>query len=196
MIYLSPTTNTPTSPWWGRLVQPGNAGDVTAWQWWAADNAAYGGQFDPAAFDRMLTRYDHARAWCLFATAPDVVGDAVQTLESFRMWSVRIRSRGYRVAYVAQDGAELYQLPDADALFIGGSTEWKLGRAAGELVQAAKARGMWVHMGRVNSRRRIAHAQRWGCDSVDGTCPAFGPDVNNRRLEPQLLQRSMGGALC
>lgn len=195
MIYLSPTTTTPVLPYWGRLIQPGNSGDVTAWRCWAADNAAFGGRFDPAAFGRMLARYDYARSWCLFAVAPDVVGDAVQTLEMFRPWSVRIRSLGYRVAYVAQDGAELYGLPDADALFIGGSTEWKLSGEAGAMIQRARARGMWVHMGRVNSRKRIAHAQRWGCDSVDGTCPAFGPDVNNRILEPQLRQTTMGALL-
>lgn len=32
----------------------------------------------------------------------------------------------------------------------------------------AKERGLWVHMGRVNSYRRLRHARRIGCDSVDG----------------------------
>ena len=30
-------------------------------------------------------------------------------------------------------------------------------------------RGKWVHMGRVNSTRRIRYAASIGCDSVDGT---------------------------
>jgi hypothetical protein len=38
-------------------------------------------------------------------------------------------------------------------------------------------------MGRVNSRRRLAYAATIGCDSVDGTHLAYGPD---RRL-PELI---------
>jgi hypothetical protein len=37
-------------------------------------------------------------------------------------------------------------------------------------------------MGRVNSLRRMVIAQSWGCDSVDGTFLAFGPDVNTPKL--------------
>ena len=42
----------------------------------------------------------------------------------------------------------------------------------------AKLRGKGVHMGRVNSYRRIAIADAIGCDTADGTYIAFGPDVN------------------
>ena len=63
-------------------------------------------------------------------------------------------------------------------LFIGGTTTWKLGPAARRLVAEAKARGKHVHMGRVNSQRRYNYARHIGCDSVDGTYLAFGPDVN------------------
>lgn len=69
-----------------------------------------------------------------------------------------------------------------DVLFIGGSTEWKLGPGARALVAEAKRRGKWVHMGRVNSGRRWSYAEHIGCDSVDGTFLAFGPDLNMRRL--------------
>jgi hypothetical protein len=66
----------------------------------------------------------------------------------------------------------------AQALFIGGSTEWKLGAEARALAALAKNRGLWVHMGRVNSLRRLRYAADIGCDSVDGTYLAFGPDQN------------------
>ena len=33
----------------------------------------------------------------------------------------------------------------------------------------AKRRRKWVHMGRVNSERRIRYAASIGCDSIDGT---------------------------
>lgn len=35
-----------------------------------------------------------------------------------------------------------------------------------------------MHMGRVNSERRLRYADAIGCDSADGTYLAFGPDVN------------------
>lgn len=56
--------------------------------------------------------------------------------------------------------------------------EWKLGAAARALTAAAKLRGKAVHMGRVNSRRRLGYARSIGCDSADGTFIARGPDVN------------------
>ena len=37
-------------------------------------------------------------------------------------------------------------------------------------------------MGRVNSRQRMAIAEWFGCDSVDGTYLTFGPDRNLPRL--------------
>jgi hypothetical protein len=67
-------------------------------------------------------------------------------------------------------------------LFLGGTTEWKLGDTARRITEHAKRRDVWVHMGRVNSQRRFDVARRWGCDSVDGTYLTFGPDVNLPRL--------------
>jgi len=82
------------------------------------------------------------------------------------------------VALVAQDGLESLPVPweDFDALFIGGSTAWKLSEAARELCQEAKRRGKWVHMGRVNSLRRMQVAEAFGCDSADGTMLRFDPN--------------------
>jgi hypothetical protein len=57
-------------------------------------------------------------------------------------------------------------------------SEWKLGAAARALTAEAKARGKHVHMGRVNSLRRLRYADAIGCDSADGTFLAFGPDIN------------------
>jgi hypothetical protein len=37
-------------------------------------------------------------------------------------------------------------------------------------------------MGRVNSGRRWQYAEALGCDTVDGTFLAFGPDENLPRL--------------
>jgi hypothetical protein len=76
------------------------------------------------------------------------------------------------VGFVAQDGCEHGLVPpwwSFDALFLGGSTAWKLGPDARALAGRAKQRGKWLHMGRVNSLRRLRYAQAIGCDSVDGS---------------------------
>ena len=148
------------------------------------DNGAFSDKFDEAKWWRFLTENAHAARDCLFAVAPDVVGDAAATIERSLPWLPKIRALGYPAAFVAQDGQEDLTVPwdEFDCLFIGGTTSWKLGPYARELVREAKARGKWVHMGRVNSERRWRYADAIGCDSCDGTFLTFGPDVNLPRL--------------
>ncbi len=123
----------------------------------------------------MLDALVGAPGRCLFVTVPDVVADADATAQLFEVWWRALARRGLPAALVAQDGVEHLGCwlslvwPRIDALFIGGSTEWKLGSAAEALVAEAKRRGKWAHMGRVNSARRIRYAASIGCDSVDGT---------------------------
>src|SRR5690606_33191137 len=92
-----------------------------------------------------------------------------------------VRNRGFKAAYVIQDGCQTIPA-SAGAVFVGGSTGWKLGPEARRLVAEGKRRRLWVHMGRVNSLRRLRYAADIGCDSVDGTYLAFGPDRNLPRL--------------
>lgn len=136
---------------------------------WAADNDAFHG-FDPVKYERMLDALEGVPG-CLFVTCPDVVADAAETFQLFRRWSNDISGRGLPLGYVAQDGVSAAGLPWSDiaALFVGGSTEWKLSGHAETLVAEAKQRGKWVHMGRVNSGQRLKVAKSWGVDSIDGT---------------------------
>lgn len=151
---------------------------------WCADNGCFSDKWDETRWWQFLVDNAHASKTCMFAVAPDVVGDAAATSVKSTPWLGPIRELGYPVAWVAQDGQEDLPLPwDAfDCLFIGGSTEWKLGSAARDLVAEAKRRGKWVHMGRVNSKRRYDYARFIGCDSADGTYLTFGPDENLPKL--------------
>ena len=152
---------------------------------WCADNGAFSDRFDEDKWWRFLEANAYAAADCLFAVAPDVVGDAEATLERSLPWLPKIRALGYPVALVAQDGWEgLPEIPwdDFDCLFIGGTTGWKLGPWARRAVADAKAEGKWVHMGRVNSERRWRYADAIGVDSCDGTFLTFGPDTNLPKL--------------
>lgn len=148
----------------GRRVQPVPSGRL-----WAMDNGAFSG-FDAGAFVRMLDQWQ-GRQGCLFVAAPDVVGDAAATLTLFRQWAPCIRAWGYPVAYVVQDGTPRVRVPwsECDAVFIGGSTAFKESQAAATVAGYARAKGHWVHMGRVNTRSRLRWAEDIGCQSVDGT---------------------------
>src|SRR5262245_60862035 len=95
---------------------------------WAMDNGAYTG-LDVAAYMRMLEQFmeSHCRAPCLFVTAPDVVADADATLAMWPFWSRVLRGLGYPVAFVLQDGiGTRTPWPECDAVFVGGSTYFKL----------------------------------------------------------------------
>jgi hypothetical protein len=167
---------------------------------WCADNGCYSDKWDEQKWWKFLTDNAHDAASCLFAVAPDVVGDALATHERSAPWLQKIRDLGYPVAYVAQDGLESLELPydgtdwwdSFDCLFVGGSTAWKLGPHARAIVAEAKARGKWVHMGRVNSEKRYRYAHAIGCDSADGTFLTFGPDVNLPRLKTWLRSVDQG----
>src|SRR5690242_10191187 len=78
---------------------------------WCADNGAFSDKFDEGKWWRFLTANAYAAADCLFAVAPDVVGDAVATIERSLPWLPKIRALGYPAAFVAQDGQESLPVP-------------------------------------------------------------------------------------
>lgn len=172
---------------------------------WAADNSAFTTLgFDDELFIRLLDR-TYQRPHCIFVTAPDIVGNSEQTLEQFFIWERTIRFYKLPVALVAQNGLHARDIPWhlLQAVFIGGSpecplckfvrpndqlslrtcptcnvalVEWKLRRQAATIAAYAAARGKWVHMGRVNSERRLRYAASIGCNSIDGTAFSKWPD--------------------
>lgn len=182
----------------GQIATPASGNRIPPGVGWIADNAVFAGKYPgDDAYLTWLAGRVHLASDCRFAVAPDVVGDAVATLAVSAPMLPRIRALGYRVALVAQDGLEHLHVPwnDFDCLFIGGTTGWKLGAPARRLITEAKQRGRWVHMGRVNSRRRIQYAHHVGCDSADGTYLAFGPDRNLPSLTDWLREITGQGQL-
>lgn len=164
---------------------------------WAADNDCFQG-LDEVAYVNMLDRIKGLDG-CLWATVPDKVGDALETACMFEKWAPALERRGIPVALVLQNGHEhLSEWLERtwhrlDAVFVGGSNacldcewqhptltvcaecggrmqEWKLGAAARELVREAQRRGLWVHVGRVNTQRRLDYCRDvLHADSVDGS---------------------------
>ena len=120
---------------------------------WCIDNDAYSRGFMPDEFFPWLESVKAYRDTCLFVAVPDVVGDSIQTLDNWRHW-LRFFD-GWPVAFVAQDGQENLPLPtDYDALFVGGTTEWKVSPGAVQCIKRAQSNGKHIHIGRVNWLRR------------------------------------------
>lgn len=131
----------------------------------AADNRAFSG-WDERQFLRMLD--DITGIDVLWVAAPDVVSDAAATDDMWERWAPELLGRGLRPAYVAQNGMRAIP-PNAAAVFIGGDDAFKLGPEGQAAVDAARARALPVHVGRVNSSRRVGLVRRMGADSFDGT---------------------------
>lgn len=136
---------------------------------WAADNSAYSG-FDTAIYDRFLTKLAQ-RPDCRWVAAPDVVGDAEATMRQWQHWRPVIKAHHLVPALVAQDGLTVRDVPwsEVGAIFIGGTTRYKLSEAAAEIVGEGNKRNLWTHMGRVNTARRVLFAAAIGCRSIDGS---------------------------
>jgi hypothetical protein len=150
---------------------------------WMADNGCFGSGYPgDDEWMKWLGKLRQHAGRCLFATAPDVLGDAKATLVRSAPWLGRIRGLGFKAALVAQDGLEdvVDEVPwdHFDVLFIGGSTDWKLGPGPRYLAWKARLYGKGLHLGRVNSQKRYTYARLalGGCGSVDGTFLTFGPD--------------------
>lgn len=147
---------------------------------WAADNDAFT-SFDEGRWLAWLAAIPAAaRASCLFAVTPDVVGDAAATRERFDRYAPVLRDLDFPVAYVAQDGFDPSEV-DWDAfstLFIGGSNAFKRGEQGYQAIAEARRHGRRVHVGRVNGGRRLRRFAEAGAHSADGTKLCFGPDTN------------------
>lgn len=148
---------------------------------WIADNGCYSNRWNADHWWKWLTRQPQTMRFC---TAPDVVGDWQATLDLFATWSPAMSARRLPIACVAQDGATNETMPwhAISAVFIGGSTEWKLSKDSEAIVAEANRRSTWAHIGRVNTLRRLQWAKQIGANSVDGTMLTFNPTARLRQL--------------
>jgi hypothetical protein len=134
----------------------------------AIDNGSFS-SFNVKAFNALLAREFERKHNCIFVCAPDVVGSAIRTLEIFDRWKSKLSD--WPIALVAQDGLENLEIPwdEIKAIFIGGTTEFKMSRHVEQIVKAAKILDKWVHIGRVNTFERYEYFEKMGADSIDGT---------------------------
>jgi hypothetical protein len=180
MLYLSPVWHTlPENKRarFGYIQSPHGAGvgqGIIAGHPWMLDNGAFSDKWTEASWLVALERWQPYAGTCIAAVCPDVVGDAGATLARFKQYAPIIKQYGYPVAFVTQDGLQMADVPwsDFDVLFVGGTDKHKL-KESYPFIAEAKRRGLWVHVGRVNSAKRIEAF--WMADSVDGTTLAREP---------------------
>jgi len=157
---------------WSLLLSPGKPKDRRFA--WALDNGAWGAfqrgeAFDVAAFERHVS--DHGDG-AEFVVVPDIVAGGLASLAMSLDWLPRLAGVAHRRLLAVQDGMSAADiaphLNPTVGVFVGGSTEWKLAtmRAWGQL---ARRHGAYLHVGRVNTIRRIRLCQDAGADSFDGT---------------------------
>ena len=141
------------------------------------DNGAWtasqqGKPFDAPAFVRAV---ELVGAECECIVAPDIVCGGRDSLAMSLEWIPWLLTIGPTILVPLQDGMTIGDVVDLYrdhgnriGLFLGGSTVWKeeTMRRWGNL---ARRLGLYYHVGRVNTARRIHLASFSGADSFDGT---------------------------
>lgn len=137
------------------------------------DNAAFSNPNDRSLWNMLVDAWPMPIEWL---AVPDVVGDHRATRQMFDAFVGQLVCEIGRVpvplAFVAQNGCGRSDVPwDMMAcLFVGGDTRWKLSSVAVRLCHEARDRGKEVHVGRVNSLKRLRFCRDvMLADSVDGT---------------------------
>jgi hypothetical protein len=108
----------------------------------------------------------------LFVTVPDVPFDAKATERLWSEWAPLMSH--LPLALCIQDGAGdvgiPWHFPNLRALFMAGSTSYTLSDEMAAICREGKRRGLHIHAGRVNTRKRIRHMLSLDfVDSIDGS---------------------------
>jgi len=149
---------------------------------WACDNSAFSKPDDRKFWNMVIDAWGMATFFPpLWIAAPDIVGDALQTRRLFdqwvRCWEYELGFVPVELAYVLQNGQQIDDVPwdQIVAVFVGGDDQFKLSDSD-PLIRHAKRLGKMIHIGRVNSQKRLRFAVSMGADTVDGTSFSRFPD--------------------
>lgn len=156
------------------------------------DNGAWsaftsGQPFDEYAFQKAFEKLGEAAD---FVVVPDIVCGGRQSLDFSLRWLERLQNSPSKLLIAVQNGIKpddvREYLSPAVGLFVGGDTPWKLATVHSWSI-LARRRACHLHVGRVNSAKRIDLCSRAGAHSVDGTSasmyalsiPRLSAAVNN-----------------
>jgi hypothetical protein len=162
---------------WGLLVSRAGAWRTEGFSDWIADNGAWtdfiaAREFDGERFELFLEWVETQAICPRFIVLLDIVAGGLKSLDLSRRYMNRCGAICPLILIAVQDGMETEDLAPlvgpSVGIFLGGSTEWKLaqmslwGRFCAE-------RGIYYHVARVNTLRRIRMAHAAGAHSIDGT---------------------------
>lgn len=163
------------------LLLNGHWYDPRKWPYFAIDNCAYsfysrGLDFDPAPFLRMCRKCHGLGLVPDFVVIPDIVGGGAHSLHFSEGWFGSLSSEfpGWRFYLAVQDGMTEDMVrssplfPHISGLFVGGTTDWKLG-TMGSWASFAHSHGLGVHVGRIGPVVFMIEADKAGIDSIDST---------------------------
>jgi hypothetical protein len=160
---------------------------------YALDNGAWtahqrGEPFDEGAFTVALDKLAAGADWTV---VPDIVAGGLASLAYSLAWLDRVLAACPAGALLAvQNGMETHHvahlLGPRVGIFVGGDTAWKLSTLPA-WCSLGRERGCIVHVGRVNSAKRIALCAYHGATSIDGSSAsryAVGlPGLDNARRQ-------------
>lgn len=138
------------------------------------DNGAWsaftsGQPFDDYAFQKAFELLGEAAD---FVVVPDIVCGSRRSLDFSLEWLERLKGSPAKLLLATQNGIKpddvREYLSPSVGLFVGGDTEWKL-KTVHSWGVLARRRNCHLHVGRVNSAKRIDLCARSGAHSVDGT---------------------------
>jgi hypothetical protein len=131
----------------------------------AIDNGCFT-SFREQNFKALLKREFYVKDQSLFVCVPDKVGSHKETMVLWDQYSNL--ANGYKKAFVAQEGYEGFP-EGASALFIGGTNTFKDSKESENAVKDALAKGLHVHIGRVNGPERFIRFHLLGAHTCDGS---------------------------
>lgn len=186
---------------WGWMVGPlDRGGPILADMPWALDNGAWvafanGVPWDSEAFLRALDQYGPGAD---FVVVPDVVAQRDASLRLTEQWLPFLLERADIADVTLLIAVQDDMMPDDVAhlvgdrvgIFVGGSTEWKEGTMQmwGDF---CRANDLYLHIGRVNTIRRVKQCAAAEADSFDGTTgtryAVTIPKIDNARRQGVLF---------
>lgn len=180
---------------WGLMVSAAADLRTEGFDRYALDNGAWpafqaGRRLDLQLFCRALDRLGEEAD---FVVAPDIVLGGQESLALSRAWLPYVLDRTSRVLVAVQNGMTPAHLRDVVndrvGVFVGGDTAWKEASLP-EWGGLKRITGCYLHVGRVNSARRIRLCALAGSDSFDGSSASrFAvtlPGLDLARRQPAL----------
>jgi hypothetical protein len=162
---------------WGLLVSRAGVWRTEGFDHICGDNGAWadynaGRTFDEEKYNRFLD-WLGLQSNCLdWIVLPDIVAGGLSSLNLSIRYLNLCLSIAPMVLLSVQDGMEASDVASlvgpTVGIFLGGSTEWKLNRMRywGEF---CATRGIYYHVARVNTIRRVRLAISSGANSIDGS---------------------------